>query len=95
MNEIPAKHKWWKTPAVIFAVFTVYILFCALQATFRNLHSEQSKPWTDIFCLQIVWGYVWASLTPVIVQLSNRYSISRQHLARNIMIHLGFGAVFA
>jgi len=95
MKEISAKHKWWKTPAVIFAVFTGYILFCALQATFRNLHSEQSKPWTDIFSLQIVWGYVWASLTLVIIPLSNRYSITRQHLARNLLLHLGFGVVFA
>ncbi|HLM62388.1 MAG TPA: histidine kinase [Pyrinomonadaceae bacterium] len=95
MKEISAKHKWWKTPAVIFAVFTIYILFCALQSTFRNLHSEQSKPWTDIFSLQIVWGYVWASLTLVIIPLSNRYSITRQQLARNLLLHLGFGVVFA
>jgi signal transduction histidine kinase len=95
MKEIPAKHRWWKTPAVIFAVFSIYILFCALQATFRNLHSEQSKPWTDIFSLQIVWGYLWAALTPIIVRLSSRYSISRQHSARNLLLHLAFGVVFA
>ncbi len=95
MNEISAKHKWWKPLVWIFTVFTIYILFCALQAGFRNLYSEQSKPWTDIFSLQIVWGYSWAALTPFIVWLSRRYSISRRHFARNLLLHLGFGIVFA
>jgi signal transduction histidine kinase len=95
MNEASAKDKRWKPLVWIFAVFTIYILFCALQAGFRNLYSEQSRPWTDIFSLQIVWGYSWAVLTPFIVWLSRRYSISRRHFARNLLLHLGFGIVFA
>jgi signal transduction histidine kinase len=95
MKEIAAEYQWWKTPASIFAAFTLYILFCALQATFRNLHSEQSRPWTDTFSLQIVWGYTWATLTLVILWLSKRYSISRGRLIRNLLLQLIFGIVFA
>ena len=95
MNKTLGEHQWWKTTALIFAVFTIYILFCALQATFRNLHSEQAKPWTDTFSLQIVWGYTWAALTPFIVWLGGRFPISRRHFARNLLLHLGFGVVLA
>jgi signal transduction histidine kinase len=90
-----ATHRRRNTLGLIFVAFTIYILFCALQAAFRNLHSLQIKPWAETMTLQIVWGYTWALLTPFIIWISHRFTISKQHLVRNLTLQVCFGIVFA
>jgi sensor histidine kinase YesM len=95
MNTTSAKYRWRNTIGLIFVAFTIYILFCALQVTLRNLHSAQSKPWSETITLQIVWGYTWALLTPFIIWFTNRFALSRRNLARNLLLQVCFGIAFA
>ena len=95
MNTTSAKYQWLNTIGLIFVAFTVYILFCSLQVTLRNLHSTQSKPWGETITLQIVWGYTWAVLTPFIICVAKRFTLSRQNLARNLSLQICFGIAFA
>lgn len=95
ISDNSVERRGWNSYFWIFAGFTIYILFCVLQNVFRNLYIPQLRSWREIITILAVWAYTWAILTIPLSSVGRRFSISRPHLLRNLLIQLGFAVVFA
>ena len=89
--EMPRQRKMY---AFIFATYTLYLSLKVLQLYFRSMHSGQPIPWGEGIGLLALWGYLWASLTPLIIRLAKRFSLSGNFFLRNAFLQLLFGVVF-
>ena len=84
----------WKIYAFVFAAFTLYLLLRLVQVFLRNMHSVHQAAWGEAIGLLALWGYLWAFLTPFIIRLTRRFSISSGFFLRNALLHVGFGILF-
>lgn len=95
LNVYPLTGEWsLKRLAIIFGVYTTYILMLLIQ-TFFNYQWHEARPpswWVQIGYL-VVWSYTWALLTPTLFTFSRRFPIARKHTIRNIVYHFFFGIV--
>ena len=91
----PLRGEWsLKRLALIFGVYTTYVLMLLIQ-TFFNYKWHEARPpswWVQISYL-VVWSYTWALLTPALFTFSSRFPIARKHTIRNIVYHFFFGIV--
>ncbi|MDQ3712576.1 MAG: histidine kinase [Acidobacteriota bacterium] len=90
-----AKQRQWKIYGLIFAAYTLYILLKIPQIYFRNMHSVYQQPWGEAIGLLALWSYLWALLTPFIIRLARRFSISRKFFLKNLLLQISFGILFA
>ena len=79
---------------LILAAYTLYLLLKVLQLYFRSMHSGQPMPWGEGIGLLALWGYLWAGLTPLIIRLADRFSMSGNFFLRNAFVQILFGAMF-
>lgn len=84
----------WKTGALIFAVFTVYLLMRLPQFYLQQARSPYPVSWWITVARLAIDVYLWGLLTPLIFRLGNRFPISRRHLWRNLLIHIFFSFLF-
>lgn len=93
LKVYPLRREWsLKRLALIFGVYTTYILMLLTQTFFNYAWHEAQPPswWVEISYL-VVWSYTWALLTPALFTFSRRFPIARKHTIRNIAYHFFFG----
>lgn len=78
-----------------FLGWTFVALFFASQ-TYLNYRSSGGRaPVALILRMNLVEWYLWGLIAPLIVRLVRHIPLERTHWARNLVIHLGAGVVFA
>lgn len=94
LKVYPLRHEWsLKRLALIFGVYTTYVLMLLIQTFFNYKWHEAEPPWLLEISYLAVWSYTWALLTPALFTFSRRFPIARKHTARNIAYHFFFGIV--
>lgn len=78
----------WARWALILGVWTLLGLLFSSQFYLAFQRAEEPLPWRWAFSLEMIYAYLWAALTPLVFWLARRFRIERQHLGRNILIHL-------
>lgn len=77
----------WVSWSVIFACWTLYGIFFALQVTVQQVYMGRPVTWWNNFAAWLICGYVWAILTPPILYLSRRFPIERRRWPKRTLFH--------
>jgi two-component system, LytTR family, sensor kinase len=85
----------WVTALLIFLIFSFKFLLFVPQVYLYNASSPSPLPWGVVLLKLALGTYSWAALTPLIIWVSRRWPIERQHLTRNLLRHLCLSFPFA
>ncbi|HEX7313616.1 MAG TPA: histidine kinase [Pyrinomonadaceae bacterium] len=85
----------WTTALLVVSVFTLKLLLLLPQVYFYNLRSPEPLPWGQLLAKLALGTYSWAALVPPILFVSRRWKVERRDLPRRLLIHFGFGVLFA
>ncbi|MGA6957095.1 MAG: hypothetical protein WBY73_18420, partial [Candidatus Acidiferrales bacterium] len=62
------------------------LLFTAQQTVVEKVQGSQVH-WVIEGALELVWWYVWAAYTPLVIGLAKRFPLMRPRLAHHIVLH--------
>ncbi len=95
METLPVKRgklvKW----LAIWGVWTLFALFFATQFALQNQLSEKPVPFWRILSWQLVSGYVWFALSPLILFLTNKFPFEGTRWKVALPVHLVAAVVVA
>jgi sensor histidine kinase YesM len=83
----------WALVAVVFGAWTALALFFTGQLYYTYLLSEKPLTWRYAASQQLVYPYVWAVGTLVVLWLANRFPVEGREWWRHVLFHL-FSATF-
>ena len=88
MENVPAKRgrivKW----LTIWAVWTLFALFFASQFALQNQLSQNPVPFWRILSWQLVSGYIWFGISPVILYLARRFPFDDGKWKTSLPVHV-------
>lgn len=87
--------KRWFRFVIIAAVWTFIGLVFTLQGYFHSYRSERPVALVDSIYLQMIWAYLFAFATPLILFAASRLPIERNTWLRNSLLHLAIGVALA
>lgn len=73
-------------------VWTLFGFFFASQFALQNQFSRNPVPFWQILSWQMVSGYVWFAMSPVILYLARRFPLESGKLGRSLTVHF-FGGI--
>jgi two-component system LytT family sensor kinase len=79
----------WIRAALIVAAWTMLASFLTSQMYLAYSRREIPIRWERIFFVELIYAYIWAALTPLILWLSRRFPIERLSWVRSLLVHLG------
>ena len=80
--------------AIIFAAWTVIGLCFTGQLYYSNLLSDKPLTWSEAASTQLIYPYLWALGTPLVLWLAERFPVEGRLWRRNLPIHLLFATAF-
>jgi two-component system, LytTR family, sensor kinase len=87
------KPKPWMKWALISLGWTVFALIFTGQNYMRQAWWNDTINWKEPLVGELIWAHSWNAVTPLILQLLNRFPLQRKRLSRSIGIHV-FAAPF-
>lgn len=93
-QETQLSRKWVKWLA-IWAVWTLFGFFFASQFALQNQLSKNPVPFWKILSWQMISGYVWFILSPLILYLARKFPFEAGKWRKSMTIHLLAGLVIA
>lgn len=94
MNEPKLSGKWVKWLG-IWAVWTLFGFFFASQFALQNQLSRNPVPFWKILLWQMVSGYVWFILSPLILFLARKFPFEAGKWQKSMTIHLSASLIIA
>ena len=79
----------------IWAVWTLFGFFFASQLALQNQLSRNPVPFWQILSWQMVSGYVWFALSPIILYLARKFPFDQGQWKKSIPIHVAASIVIA
>lgn len=79
----------WFRAVLVMAAWTVFAIFLSSQMYLAYSRGTAPIRYQRIFIVELVYAYIWASLTPFILWLAHRFRIDRGRWLRGLLIHLG------
>jgi two-component system, LytTR family, sensor kinase len=79
----------------IWAVWTLFGFFFTSQLALQNQLSRNPVPFWQIFLWQMVSGYVWFALSPLILWLTQKFPFETGKWSRSLPVHIVSGLVIA
>jgi two-component sensor histidine kinase len=79
---------------ILFAIWTAYGLLSACQEHYWASASNMPTSWGSAIRYEVGYAYLWGVCSPVILWLSNRFRIERNHRTTHFLIHLGATIIF-
>ncbi len=76
-------------------VWTLFGFFFASQLALQNQFSRNPVPFWQILSWQMVSGYVWFAVSPLILYLARRFPFESGRLKTSVPVHLVAGVVIA
>lgn len=80
---------------VVLLGWTIFGLFMAGQVYFVSVRFGKGMAWSLALLSEMLYAYLWAALTPLVVWLGRRYRLERQHLAGRLALHVPASLLFA
>lgn len=92
----------WVRIVFNFVAWTLFGIFMAAQAYYLSFRSGHPLPWGTSLFRELVYAYLWACLTPVVLSLSRKYPVDSQrwhihfglHLAGSVLVAVGHKIFF-
>ncbi len=72
----------------LFAIWTVYGVLSAWQTHYWYSFTKMPVSWPESLRDEVPYAYLWALCTPLVLWLAGRFRIERNHLVRNLTIHV-------
>lgn len=88
MKRISLFSNIWFKLVLLFLVATLLGLFSASRLYITYNYGDYTITWGRAMALAMPDWYAWALLTPLIYWLAGRFPIERNHLRRNLAIHI-------
>ena len=89
MNVSPLLQRRWFRAVLVIAAWTVFASFLTSQMYLAYSRREIPIRWQRIFIVELIYAYIWAGLTPLILWLATRFPIERFKWMRSLAIHAG------
>ena len=81
--------------AIIWGLWTLIGIVFTLQMYFTSYRSERPALLVDSLYLQMVWAYLWALATPLVLLAANKLPLERNNWIRNSLIHLPISIILS
>jgi signal transduction histidine kinase len=94
-SPIPIWQRRWGRLAIIWGIWTFIGLVFTLQGYFTSYRSERPIPFMESFYMQMIWAYVFALATPLILWAVTRIPLERDNWVRGALVHLPISVVLA
>ncbi len=78
----------WRRLAIIWGIWTFIGIVFTLQMYFTSYRSERPAPLSDSLYLQMVWAYLWALATPLVLWAATKLPLERHSWIRNSLRHV-------
>ena len=95
MEDLTTKHgkvvKW----LIIWGVWTLFAFYFTSEIALRNQLSDRPLPFWRILSWQLVSGYIWFCISPVILYLAKRFPFDDGKWKTSLPVHLVAGVVIA
>ena len=88
MENLPIKSRRLVKWLGIWAVWTLFALFFASQFALQNQLSPNPVPFWRILTWQLVSGYIWFAISPVILYLARRFPFDDGRWKTSVPVHL-------
>ncbi len=88
MTEQPILSRRWVKWLIIWAIWTVFGVFLASQVTFQSQLSQNPVSFWRVLLWQLVSGYLWFALTPVILWLGRRLPFENGRWKTSVPLHV-------
>jgi signal transduction histidine kinase len=94
-SPIPIWQRRWGRLAIIWGIWTFIGLVFTLQGYFTSYRSERPIPFMESLYMQMIWAYVFALATPLILWAVTRIPLERDNWVRGAFMHLPISVVLA
>ncbi|HKP68951.1 MAG TPA: histidine kinase [Pyrinomonadaceae bacterium] len=88
MENMPARKRRVVKWLTIWGVWTLFALFFTTQFALQNQLSPSPVPFWQILSWQLVSGYIWFAISPVILYLAKRFPFDEGRWKVSIPVHL-------
>src|SRR2546423_1146038 len=78
----------WFRAVLLMAAWTIFAVFLSSQMYLAYTRGTAPIRYQRIFLVELIYAYVWAALTPLILWLARRFRIDRGGWLRPLLIHL-------
>jgi two-component system LytT family sensor kinase len=94
-GSIKIRRRRWVRLAAIWGIWTFIGAVFTLQSYFTSYRSERPMILTDSLYLQMVWSYLWALATPLVLWAAARLPIERNNWIRSALLHVPISIVLS
>src|SRR5687768_7233888 len=88
MENLPGKRRRFIKWIGIWAVWTLFALFFASQFALQNQLSPNPVAFWRILTWQLVSGYIWFAISPVILFFARRFPFDDGRWKKSVPVHL-------
>ena len=88
MENLPVKSRRLIKWVGIWSVWTLFALFFASQFALQNQLSPSPVPFWRILTWQLVSGYIWFAISPIILYLARRFPFDGGRWKKSVPVHL-------
>jgi signal transduction histidine kinase len=88
MENLPVRNRKFVKWVGIWAVWTLFALFFASQFALQNQFSSNPVPFWRILLWQLVSGYIWFGISPIILYLARRFPFDEGRWRTSIPVHI-------
>src|SRR5829696_1517635 len=88
MENLPLRKRKFVKWLGIWAVWTLFALFFASQFALQNQLSANPVPFWRILSWQLVSGYIWFGISPLILYLARRFPFDEGRWRTSIPVHV-------
>jgi two-component system, LytTR family, sensor kinase len=92
-HHVPIWQRRWARLAIIWGIWTFIGLVFTLQFYFATYRSERPMPFADAAYMQMIWAYLFALATPLVLWTVTRMPIERENWIRNALLHVPISIV--
>ncbi len=83
----------WARLTIIWGIWTFIGLVFTLQFYFASYRSERPTPFLDALYMQMIWAYLFALATPLVLWAVTRMPLERDNWVRSALLHLPLSIV--
>ncbi|CAN5855429.1 histidine kinase [soil metagenome] len=87
-SRIPVWQRRWAQLAIIWGIWTFIGLVFTLQFYFASYRSERPTPFVDALYMQMIWAYLFALATPLVLWAVTRLPLERENWVRSALLHI-------
>ncbi|HEY8561112.1 MAG TPA: histidine kinase [Pyrinomonadaceae bacterium] len=89
MTEEPLIKRKWVKWLTIWAIWTLFGFFFTSQLALQNQLSRNPVPFWQILTWQMVSGYIWFAMSPLLLWLAQKFPFEADKWKTSILVHIG------